>query len=181
MTAAGSTLPSASWDERLREVQRLYPSAADPTWLDALGDFELMGAVLRDALRVGHTPKRRGSRPLLNAEDGEVRLRQLFGDDYTTLPFAEAFRVLVESRGLSVRQVARKTGLSRSHAHRLMLGQVAPTGRDMEMAASGLSKPAVYFLEYRVGLLLAAVAQHLTEAPETSVGLVRQLRRPGQT
>lgn len=162
----------ASWDERLAEVQRLYPTTADGTWLEALGDVEIMGAILRDTLRVGHTPKRRGSRPALEAEDGEARLRQLFGEDYTVLPFASALKALAGNRSVSV--LSTKTGLSRSHVQRLLAGRT-PTGLEMETVARAFSKPAVYFVEYRHGLLLAAVLRHLSRAPEASVGLVRRL------
>lgn len=165
-----------SWDERLAEVQRLYPTTADATWLDALADVEIMGAILRDALRVGHSPKRRGSRPALDTEDGEARLRQLFGDDYTALPFAEALKALAGHRSVTFLSV--KTGLSRSHVQRLLAGRT-PTGAEMETVARAFSKPTVYFVEYRNGLLLWAVLRHLTRAPEASVGLVRRLGAGG--
>ncbi len=175
-TGANGT-PVASWDERLDEVQRLYPTTADDSWFDALGDVETMGAILRDALRVGHTPKRRGSRPALDVDDGEERLRQLFGEDYTTLPFDQAFKALAGNRSVSV--LSAKTGLSRSHIQRLMAGR-APKGSEMETVARAFNKPPVYFVEYRNGLLLAAVLAHLSSAPEASVGLVRRLGMPGK-
>lgn len=131
-----------------------------------------MGRAIRETIRVDGTPTRRGARPLLDADDGMARFRQLFGEDYTTLDFAEAFRILAGARSLTA--LARRTGLSRSQVHRLLAGS-APTGREMEMVAQAFGKLPVYFVEYRIGLVCAAMAEHLARAPETSVGLVRQL------
>lgn len=165
--------PAPSWDERLDTLHRRFPSTADPYWTEALQDYSIMGRLIRDTLRVGHTPKRRGSRPMLEIDEGMARLAQLFGDDYTTVPFNQALVHLAAGRSLT--QVARRTGLSRSKVDRLMRG-AAPSGREMAMVAAGFHKPSTYFMEYRVGLVCAAVAERLMAAPDASVGLVRALK-----
>lgn len=168
-----------SWEDRLEAVKAQFPSAADRYWADAVKDYDLMGGVLREVLRVGHTPKRRGQRPLLDQGEGMARLRQLWGDDYSTLAFPAAFAALAGSRSRSalVALIRARTGveMSRTQVHRMLSGAIAPSGRDMEIIAAAFAKPATYFHEYRLALVLAAVVAYLDEAPEATASLVARL------
>lgn len=169
--------PRPSWEERIRAVQREFPVTGERWWGEHLRDVELVGRVLGDLIRVGHTPKRRGQRPSLDAEEGEVRLRQLTGDDYSTLSFAEAFRLLRDGRRPppSLTRMHRGTGLARPKLHRLLAGLNLPTAPEMEAVAAYFGKPPIYFAEYRRLLILAAVDDHLRRAPDASMAVVRQL------
>ncbi len=168
MTQAGR-----SWDERISAVEQQYPSTVT-SWAEPLQDVSVMGRLIGGALRVDSTPAgTRGQTPALDYQTGMARLRQLWGDDYSSLPFPEAFQVLAGGR--SVAELERVTGISRSRITRITAGLATPSGKEMEMAAAAFGKPAIYWTEYRNGLVLMAVAAYLAKAPEISVGLVRQL------
>lgn len=162
------------WDDRLATVHRQYPSTDQRDWSEALRDYDLMGALIRDILKVESAPKRRGQRPSLDIEAGEARLRQLWGDEWTTLPFAEAFRLL--SGSLSRRAVGERVGVPRATVQRLLDG-LEPTGQEMERIAAAFGKPPTYFREYRVGLVCGFLVEYFADAPEASVALAHRLSR----
>lgn len=178
MTDTASGRPT--WEDRLAAVKGAYPSTADRYWVEAVQDYALMGGLIHELLRVGHTPKRRGSRPGLE-QDAETmaRLRELWGDDYSTLPFAETFTMLkgTRSRSQLVTLIRAKTGVyvSRTQIHRFLTGQAAPGGRDMEVIARAFNKKPTYFHEYRLGLVIASVVALLDASPEQTASLVQQL------
>jgi transcriptional regulator with XRE-family HTH domain len=129
------------------------------------------------------------------------RMRRLRGEDYTQLPFPEAFRALAAHRPLcdacaqkhgyafaatagcdcgchtlrSYRHLAHRTGLGRSQLHRLMTGMIAPTSAEIEAIAAEFKKSPHYFQEYRVARLCALLAEELARNPERSVMIVRKL------
>lgn len=163
------------WDDRLAVIHRQYPSAAESDWSEALREYELLGRLLGDVMKAATAPKRRGSRSPLELEAGEAQLREIWGDNFTILPFNEAFRQMAGARTLA--QLAVKTGIGRATVHRLLTGKLEPTGSEMEAIARAFGLRPIYFREYRAGMVLAVIAQHLTDAPEASVKLVRQLTR----
>jgi hypothetical protein len=164
--------PRVPWESRLADVEHAYPSTTE-AWAPALHDYEMMGRIIRDILRVGSAPKRRGQRPLPDADAGMIELRRLWGEDYSTLPFADTFRLLGGARSRT--HMARKTGLARSRVHRLWSGEIVASGGEMEQIARAFDKTPGYFLEYRVGVVCAAIAEHLRRAPEASIGPARDL------
>lgn len=165
------------WDKTLERAHRQYPTSAEADWAPsgALRDYEMLGRLVGELLRVESTPQnRRGQRPVLT-DDDKVRLRQLLGDDYTTLDFPEAFSSLAGT--LSRTQVAERTGVPRTHAHRLLTGAAAPSADDMEAIAAAFGKAPTFFAEYRKGLIMSVIERHLQASPEASVGFVKQLQR----
>lgn len=82
-------------------------------------------------------------------------------------PFHEAFTILAGER--SLRGLAAKTGISFSQVRRLLRGDTEPSAREMEQVAKGFGKSPGYFLEYRRGVILAAICERLTAIPEASV------------
>ncbi len=166
------TTEQIPWDQRLAEVAHTYPSCRD-SWVPALRDYELMGRMIRDLLRVSSSPGRRGQRPLPEVDAGMDELRRMWGDDYSTLPFPEAFSALTADRSLT--PLVRKTGISRTKLQDLRRGKARPSGDDMEKIAAALKKTPAYFLEYRVGAVCAAIADHLRSAPEASIGAARSI------
>jgi transcriptional regulator with XRE-family HTH domain len=179
MGTATPTAPPAServpWDERLARVHRQWPSTAERDWDEALRDYELLGGVIRDMLKIEAAPVRRGQRPGLELAAGEARLRQLAGDDWTTLPFTDAFRLLGGTR--TKQDLADHCGLTRHAVSRLLSGSSEPTGTEMEAIAAAFGKPATYFPEYRVALVCAFLVDYFATAPEASVALAHRLRR----
>lgn len=186
-----------TFDQTVARVHAQYPSTnehrdwwyerlAGPAWrarpdrvTDVDVDFQLLGAILHDVLNVDLILEsgtvRRGSRPPLDYIEGMAKLRQLRGHDFTTRPFAAAFRELAGVR--SIRHLARLTGLSSTTVSRLIHGEIAPTGEEMEKVAKGFLKHGSYFHEYRIAIVCALTARLLDDNPERSIAVVRKLTR----
>lgn len=162
-----------TWEQTARRVREQYPTVDTLDWAEALKDYDLLGRIMRDVLRVGHTPVRRGHRPPPDFDEGMARLRQLRGEDYTVLEFDDSFRVLAGDRSRVA--LARRTGLSKTQLHRLITGEVAPTGDEMAAVAAAFGKSPFYFKEYRTAIVCALVARELERSPETSIGMIRNL------
>lgn len=136
--------------------------------------FELMGKPIRDLLRVGNTPVRRGSRPDLSTAEYEARYRDLFEAEYTNQRFPEALKSLIASTE-GVRDVARRSGLQHSRVWRLSTGEVTPQLHDIQQIAEAFHKPLTYFVEYRVALVCGTFASYLEQNHEVAVRLARAL------
>lgn len=161
------------WADRLDAQVARYPSIGDDRWEDAFRDYELMGGVLRDLLRVA-TQTRRGQRPKLGDVDvEEERLRKLVGDDYSTAPFGEAFQALAGDR--SRRHVASRTGIGLTQVHRYLTGEAVPSVADIEKIAAAFGKAPTFFAEYRTELLLGVLREYLSRNPEATIGIVHRL------
>jgi transcriptional regulator with XRE-family HTH domain len=80
--------------------------------------------------------------------------------DRTQRPFVEELPDLLRDRQLSVRQLARDTGVTSSHFSRLLRGigyRTKPSKELAERVAIALGLPPDYFVEYREGVVLEAV------------------------
>lgn len=161
-----------TWDQTVARVHVQYPNTASLDWREALKDYDLMGRVMRDVLRVGNTPQRRGHRPLPDFDAGMALFRQLRGEDFTVLPFTEAFAALAATR--SGRGLAHKTGITRTQVQRLLTG-VRPSLVELELIAEAFGKTPFFFQEYRNAHICALLAAELDRSPETSIGIVRGL------
>lgn len=181
-----------AWDDRYKRIQAQYPSTRpDFAWDEALQSAELLGRLLHDLANIGwERPTRRGQRSRIDPEEGMVRIAAVLeggprlsaleadrAGEATTSAFPEALRELAAEANLTISGVANLEGitLSRTEIHRLMRGERAPTGFDMEQIADAFGKAPTYFHEYRVSLLAEAVVAHLEDAPELSVHAIRQL------
>lgn len=169
-----------SWEERLRHVQRQYPSTERGTWASALEDYALMGNLVRMLIQVGaETPTTigvPGPRPMPAIKEGMDQLRALMGMHYTCMPFNVALRFLVLDRQWTLSTLAERSGVSRSQLHRLMAGAVKPSGGEIEAVARALGKPPEWFAEYRVAAVCALFSDWLTAAPDASAAILRQIR-----
>jgi len=94
--------------------------------------------------------------------------------DLSNKPFGEALRALMESSGLSYRDLARLTrqvdgrGMTHAHINMLANGHDKPSLRAMELIAKSCGVEPAYFAEYR---LMCAMRELDPEA----VGLERAL------
>lgn len=176
-------LESLPWDERATLIRRTFSSeslvaATTPetelAWQKVFyREPELMGRILRDILKQEQAiPGRPGPRPGLDVARAEPLVDGWMGRDpkvrpYSVLPFHQAFQLLVEGR--SIRSVANTVGLPRNTVHRLIRGQVSPTSDMMLRVAHAYKKNPSFFLEWRIGVISAAIIQALTNQPERSV------------
>lgn len=158
-----------SWEERVAMIQRQFPSVLTLDWKRAFDrDLDLFAWIMQDVLKADAAePGRSGPKPGINYRDGLSRFRRMVGEDYSMLPFDEAFTILAGERSLSA--LAAKTGVSRSRIRLLLRGEIQPSSKQMEKIAKGFGKSPGYFTEYRRGVVVAAIWERLTAVPEASV------------
>lgn len=163
------------WDQRVQIIKRRFPAIDRLNWDAAFKqDPTLFGRVINDILKVDAAePGKPGKRPAIDPKDAEQRLRQLLGEDFTTLPFAEAFSVLCAER--SIRSIANKTDLNRNTVHYLKQGGT-PSAEAMEKVAKAFKKKPEFFLEYRLSYITAVLYTRLDNNPESTINLYRRVR-----
>jgi transcriptional regulator with XRE-family HTH domain len=165
------------WAERVRLVHEHFPSTVSLDWRKALSVPETLPMILRDILRLEQAdPGRSGPRPGPDYEEGLKTLRRITGEDYSTLPFHEAFGVL--ARGHSERHLAHKTNLSCSALRRYLTGQRQPGMAEMARIAKAFGKEPWYFTEYRLDFVITSIGHKLATAPEATIVLYRKLLAP---
>jgi transcriptional regulator with XRE-family HTH domain len=164
-----------SWDQRVQVIKRRFPSVDRLDWNKAfLADPTLFGRVVNDILKVDAAqPGKPGKRPAIEQKDAEQRLKQLMGEDYTTVRFAEMFPLLCGKR--SVRAIASKTGLNRNTVYYLLKGG-QPSAEAMEKIAKAFRKKPEFFYEYRMLYISAVLWQRLDSNPEATINLYRKVR-----
>lgn len=158
--AEGKKVP---WAERYALIKEAFPSVERLSWKRALADPQVWVKLVKDL--AGKDEKSRA--------EVRTRVRQLMGDDYTQLPFRESFEALAGNR--SIRHLATKTGLGPKHIFNLKHGYKEPDLYLLEQIAKAFNKHPSYFLEYRILIILGAVADQMEMAPEISVDLYRRL------
>jgi transcriptional regulator with XRE-family HTH domain len=158
-----------TWDERVDLIKKQFPQVLTLNWKKAFdNDLDLFAWIMQDVLKADAAePGRSGPKPRVDYRQGASRYRQMMGDDYSMLPFPEAFSILAGDRSLS--SLAAKTGISRSQVRRLLRGEVLASSQEMEQVARGFQKSPGYFADYRRGVVLAAIYERLVDVPEASV------------
>lgn len=165
------------WEKRMKVIRERFPSVDNLDYKKAFDeDLDLFARIVRDILKIDQaSPGRPGPRPSLDQGQATRRMRQFLGQDYSILPFPEAFRILAGGR--SIRQLVVKTGLSRNSIHRLLRGELDPDAYVMEEVARAFSKSPAYFLEYRQMVITKALLQRMEYSPESTIGIYRKITR----
>lgn len=166
------------WDERVDLIRKEFPSVVNLDWERLFAaDPMIMGRLVNDILKVDLADRGRpGKRPSIGQEVASDRFRQIQGEDYTSSPFPEAFRVLKESRGFSSRGLASRLEISHTAVNRLLHGTDQPTAVIMEKSAKIFKKEPAYFAEYRLLYVIGVLARKLEANPEATVGFYKKLR-----
>lgn len=170
------TTAKIGWADRRTLVHEQWPQTehSRDQVLEAIADYDLLGRVLRDILRVGYEAPRRGQRSPLEWSDGRARLRSLTAErsgSVTTEPFPAAFKLLVA--GHTIDAVADTTGVPVDRL--VIIADGDATCEEMAAIADAFGKPATYFLEYRVQLIAEAIVTNLLASPERSVDVLVRL------
>lgn len=167
----------SEWDDTVQAITSERPHLTDDRWADTIGaalhNEDILGGILRDMLKVDDAPAQRGLRVMPAHELAAARLADLRNGGATTQPFPLALAHLMSGR--SQRQVAHKTGISRTVLQRFLHGTEKPTMDEMALIAKGFNKKPWYFHEYRIGLVTQAIADHLASNPEQSIPLAKRL------
>lgn len=164
------------WDQRAELIHKQFPSVAKLDWYKVFReDPSLLGRLINDILKIDAAqPGKPGKRPAVVSGDGHNRLRQIMGEDFTSMPFTDAFKMLVGDR--SIRAVAAKTGLDRNVIHRLLNGG-SPTAYQMEHIARGFKKEPGFFAEYRLSYIFAILSHKLESVPDSTVGFYQRMKQ----
>ena len=158
------------WSERVELIYEIFPSTAYLDWKKVFSDDpSVMGRIVNDILKAELSPGKPGKRPSLNNKAGRDQFKKIQDEDYSELPFNEALQVLKDSYNLSIRSLATKTGLHRSHLYTLLKGKSTPNIEVLEKVASSFNKHPSYFVEYRIGYILSMLAHRMMEVPESSI------------
>lgn len=164
------------WKHRVELIKEEFPHVADRDWHGILKDEDVLGRILKDILKVDQMePGRAGPRPNLDYERGLQTWKEMTGQDYSESPFCESFHWLI--RGQSRTTVARKTNLSRTKVHRLLVGTEQPTIDELRVIAEAYGKKPAFFVEYRAEYIMAAVAMELHKRTEMAAHLYTKLVR----
>lgn len=174
-----ATREKVSWDRRAAMIVSQFGSVEKLQWRKAFeSDIDLFGRLVKDILKLDQAqPGRPGPRPALDYAQGVARLKQYMGQDYSLDDFQHSLRDLANGR--SIRSIARKTGLSKNHVHRLLTGEVQPDGYAMRAVAEAFGKHPSYFPEWRAMWITNAMVNRLEGNPESSIVLYRKLRADG--
>ena len=157
-------------------IAKEFPSTQDMDWEGALSrDSDLFARIMRDIIKLDQRePGKAGPRPNnLDYDKGLATFRQLMGQDYSNLPFREAFIYLCN--GMSIRQIARKTHISTTEVVRLRKGERPATEYDMRRIADGFDKHPSYFVEYRRAYIVDHLADALLKEPESTIAYYRKI------
>lgn len=167
------------WDDRRVIVNEHFPSTAEKDWPELAGDDEAFERMLQDILKVDQAETgRSGPRPNLDWDKGIRSWRQITGQDYTGLPFHQAFRAVARDRSgrvHSMTTIANKTGISRSRVHRLINGAEEPDLQAIALVAQAYGKKPSFFAEHRAEIIARRVIAVLAQNPEYSVSVYRKV------
>lgn len=170
----GRGLPTEEMHERypsLTALARPAGKGARGAWIAAFNARpDAMAALLGDFIKQVHAqPGRIGQRPMPREEHVDFD-SLVYGED-NDLPLAE---VLPKLMTVSERAFASKVHMSRTQVQRLLAGQYDPDVRELRLIAAAVRKPAVFFVEYRKAMAIAAFIGLLDEHPGLATTLYRR-------
>lgn len=157
------------WTERAQSIRDQFPKSDLLDWSKVFReDPAVLGSVINDILKLDQSRVGKpGKRPSLDPTDAIDKIRRIQNIDYTELFFMDAFKLLCGDK--SVRSIAMKVSLDKSHVHRLLSGAAVPTNEVLEKIAKGFGKNPSFFVEYRVRNIISALEEKLHKNPESSI------------
>ncbi len=164
------------WEERYALICAHFPAADRIDWSRAFQDVEVFGRLVYDMLWQDQKEEWTGEgRPVFNPKRAREKLQQWLGNDYSFVPFTEAFNTLAGDR--SLRHIASKIDSSSHYVWNLKHGVTQPDLYTIERIAKAFKKDPSYFLEYRISYILGALGKQMDLAPEVTVDIYRQINR----
>lgn len=133
--------------------------------------WAIVGDILKDAAAEGRG-SRPGRRPAASVSSIEDLHAVLFPPAWSDKPLRIALETLLHERGLSMRWLATKTGLTRRTVDRRL---ERPDIEFLERVAKAVDVPPTWFPEYRVLTIGAAINTLLQNDYRFSVLAVRRL------
>lgn len=169
-----------NWQERRVLIGREYPIILNPDLDGVFADDLAFERLMRDILKKDQAEEGRdGPRPNLDWDKGIQSWRELTGQDFTGLPFHQAFRVLAHGtngKPHTIRQIANKTGVPKSRVHRLLAGVEEPDLATIVAVAAAYGKKPQFFAEYRCQVIIDHLRVVLEQNPEYSANVYRKVQ-----
>src|SRR5690606_16150435 len=120
--------PSVTWADRIKKMNKKYPSTQNMNWSELLRDDPLVLArIVSDIMRTEPgKPKKRLKAKSLTPE----HLKRILSDSYSEEDFYTTFSALTQ--GQTVRSIAAQCGLDHMYVNRLQNRKIEPTLQAME-------------------------------------------------
>ena len=134
---------------------------------------DAMQALLADYIKQVHAkPGRIGQRPM--PKEADVDFNSLVYGEITDEPLVAVLPGLIAAlpRHLrSERAFCAAISMSRPQYYRLNAGEYHPNVHELRLIAKALGKPPVYFVEYRMAMVVAAMVDLMEERPGIATSL----------
>lgn len=136
---------------------------------------DAMQALLADYIKQVHAqPGRIGQRPM--PRESDVDFHALVYGETTDEPLVEILPELVQGMPIHLRSergFCAAINMSRTQYRRLRAGEYHPDVNDLRQIAKVLGKPPVFFLEYRIAMVAAAMIGLMEKRPGIATSLYR--------
>lgn len=150
-----------NWDRKIHDLRETYPEIRNIDWARLVStEPEIFRGIAGDVAKVGVDKKAKPHSATAQA------YAQLINTDYSELPFVEALNILWGDR--SINDMTHKTKISKELIYRMKRGLRHPSFEEMEQIARSFGKDPSFFLEYRIGKVLAAIDVYLRRSPEVA-------------
>lgn len=150
-------MASEKWDKKLSKIREIYPATNNINW----------GEILREEPDVFYSVIGGVTKTNKNSDkSNSTKVAQVTNSNYSELCFVESFKLLWGES--SFRSMAHKTGIPSGTIQKYRSGAMAPSFQTMEKIAAGFNIDPSYFLEYRIGKILASIDSYLVENPEVA-------------
>lgn len=154
-------MPDKKWDKKLYKIREAYPEVRSIDWAELIrGEPEIFRSITGDVAK-STIPKKK-----VDHSSAAQSFAQLTNTDYSELCFVDALNVLWGGRSIS--DMVHKTKISKEIIYHMKRGTRTPTFSEMEQIARSFGKDPSYFLEYRIGKILASIDLYLQRSPETA-------------
>lgn len=146
--------------------------ALESSWMAAFTEEpQSMYSILSDIIKLAHAkPGRVGQRPMPREE--EVDLEALIHGQVSNRPYVETLRKAMGD--MSERSLARAVNMSKTQIQRMMDGDYEPDISQMRRIAAAVNVPPVYFLEYRIAMVISALHNIIAENPNIATALYKR-------
>jgi len=155
-------MTDSKWDKKLTALRESYPEVRNIDWGKILKDEPEVFRAVAGGVGKSAVPKK----SKMNHSTSHQRYAQLTDTDYSELPFVDALHVLWGDKSLN--GMVAKTGITKQIIYQMKKGNREPTFEEMEQIARSFGHDPSFFLEYRIGKVLAAIDIYLQTAPETA-------------
>lgn len=154
-------MPDKKWDKKIHQIRETYPDVRNIDWAKLLqSEPAIFRSIAGDVAKSTINKKDKGNSATAQS------LAQLTNTDYSEVSFVDALNALWGTRSIS--DMVHKTKISKEIIYHMKRGTRHPSFEEMEQIARSFGKDPSFFLEYRIGRVLAAIDSYLRRSPETA-------------